>query len=295
MRTMVLSLDDCYLLRSALRWPKRLAAIVKSELVENCRSEFLCGGLFEAMNKMWIILIVMSGSGVLGGFMNFFISDPRSERPLTWWQHLVVGVGAALMVPLFLNMISSGLIDTVLGSNGLAPDSSKLFVLAGFCLAAAVTSRAFIQNISERVLREIKDELRDTKKQVREEIKESKEQVVKLSNTVVDSSAEPELISESYASTDAWQEHEPYLSPDELAMLTAMTNTRYSLRTISGLAKDTGLDKATVNAVLTSLVSQGLAGQGLTSKGNPRWYATDTGRTVLALNTHQPEQADTVK
>jgi predicted transcriptional regulator len=191
------------------------------------------------------------------------------------------------MVPLFLNMISSGLIDAIRGTSEQTPDVAKLFVLAGFCLVAAVTSRAFIRSLSERVLREARNATK--------EAKEAKEQAVEAKNIAVDSSAEPELISESYASTDAWQEQEAHLSPDERAVLTAMTNTRFGLRSISGLAKDTGLDKETVNTVLSSLVSQGLVGQGLTSKGNPRWYATDIGRTVLALNTPQPEQPEMAK
>lgn len=80
------------------------------------------------MNTIWIILLVMIGSGVLGGVMNFFIADPQAERPLKWWQHVVVGVAAALMVPLFLNMISSGLIDAIRGTNEQVPDLPKRFL-----------------------------------------------------------------------------------------------------------------------------------------------------------------------
>ena len=68
------------------------------------------------MDMLWTIVIVMVASGLLGGIINFFIADTQAEKPLSWWQHIVVGVGAALMVPLFLNMISSGIIDSDSGN-----------------------------------------------------------------------------------------------------------------------------------------------------------------------------------
>jgi hypothetical protein len=225
----------------------------------------------------------MGGSGLLGGLMNFIIADPHTETPLDWWKHLVLGLGAAYMVPLFLNMISSGLINEIRGGNESPGDGSKLFVLAGFCLVAAVSSRAFIRSLSERVMREARNATK--------EAKEAKEQAVEAKNIVFDSSAELD-IRESDATTDALKEQGRSLSPEERAVLTKMTKARFSLRSSYGLAKDTGLEEETVNTVLSSLMSQGLVGRALAPNGNPRWYATHHGRTVLARNTHESEPPD---
>jgi len=232
------------------------------------------------MNTILIIVAVVGGSGLLGGLMNFIIADPQTETPLDWWKHLVLGIGAAYMVPLFLNMISSGLINEIRGGNESPGDGSKLFVLAGFCLVAAVSSRAFIRSLSERVLREARNATK--------EAKEAKKQAVEAKDIVI-SSADAEPISESDATTDALKEQGRSLSPEQRKVLTAMTRERFSLRSSYGLAKETGLEEETVNTVLSSLMSQGLVGRALTPNGNPRWYATHHGRTVLALNTHGSE------
>src|SRR6185437_10161032 len=100
------------------------------------------------MNPLFAIAIVMFLAGLLGGLVNFFLAETAVEKPLTWWQHTIIGVTASFMVPLFLNMISGDLIDKIIATS----DYSKLFVLADFCLVAAVSSRAFIRSLSERVL-----------------------------------------------------------------------------------------------------------------------------------------------
>ena len=108
------------------------------------------------MSPLYEIALVMLVSGTLGGLVNYYLTDQQDEKQLTWWQHAFVGVVAAFIVPLFLNMASGDLIDKIRGVDGKAPDPSKLFVLAGFCLVAAASSRAFIRSLSERVLQEVR-------------------------------------------------------------------------------------------------------------------------------------------
>jgi hypothetical protein len=62
-----------------------------------------------------------------------------------------MGVVAAFIVPLFLSTISSDLL-----SSGVT-DRLKLFVFGGFCIVAAIGSRAFIHNISDAVLEKVRD------------------------------------------------------------------------------------------------------------------------------------------
>jgi hypothetical protein len=69
----------------------------------------------------------------------------------TSWQFIVIGVGAAFLAPLFLNMISSDLIARSKENYYL------LFVLVGFCLVASISSRKFIRSISDRVLQEAEE------------------------------------------------------------------------------------------------------------------------------------------
>jgi predicted transcriptional regulator len=224
------------------------------------------------MDMLWIISIVMAISGVLGGIINFFISDPVGERPLTWWQHILVGLGAAFMVPLFLNMISSGLIDAIRGTSGQMPDFSKLFVLAGFCLVAAVSSRAFIRTLSERVLQEAR-----TAKKIAEEGQEQAAEARSIVAPLVEEEPPSEVITSSIPDRTV----ETGLSDNERSILNAMTRPPFTMRSLSGLAKETDLEKAKVNDIISGLVEKGLAAQWDSSSGKRRWYATSKGRSIL--------------
>lgn len=80
-----------------------------------------------------------------------------NEEKQNVWESIIIGVGASLMVPLFLNMISSNLLDVIRGTQTVPGDTSKLLVFFGFCLVAGISSRAFIRTISDRVLSEAKE------------------------------------------------------------------------------------------------------------------------------------------
>ena len=61
---------------------------------------------------MLLILAIMIVAGVLGGTANHFLAEKTLEAERrAWLRYVVFGVVAALTVPLFLNMISSTLLD----------------------------------------------------------------------------------------------------------------------------------------------------------------------------------------
>ena len=76
-----------------------------------------------------IILGILVVAGILGGIANFFLRDRQVEPEVReWLKYPVLGMVAALTVPLFLNMISSNLLE------GARTRPVDFFVLAGFCL-----------------------------------------------------------------------------------------------------------------------------------------------------------------
>ncbi|TLD46313.1 MAG: hypothetical protein FAZ92_01424 [Accumulibacter sp.] len=221
------------------------------------------------MQSLCDIALVMLVSGVLGGLVNYFISDPQDERRLTWWQHIFVGVTAAFMVPLLLNMISADLIDKIRGVNGQPGDYSKLFVLAGFCLVAAVSSRAFIKTMSERVLQEV----RSAKKNAEEAKEDAAEAKAAVAPFVEEEISENEIDKKDLPETP-----EVDLTEPEKKVLKAMVSSSYSMRSITGIAKDTGLAKLSVSHVISTLMRKGLVVQAQSSSGQPRWYPSAEGR-----------------
>ena len=67
------------------------------------------------------------------------------DQFLTWGQSIIIGVAAALLVPLLLSLIQSNLFDTV-GTN-----VGKLYIYAGFCVASGVASRTLVRSMSDYI------------------------------------------------------------------------------------------------------------------------------------------------
>jgi hypothetical protein len=96
---------------------------------------------------MLAILGIMLVMGLLAGVANFFLSAPDGKsnaRELV--KYVVLGIVAALTVPLFLNMTSSNLLE--FGRSR----PNALFVFGGFCLIYVLLSRRIFESIAHKLL-----------------------------------------------------------------------------------------------------------------------------------------------
>ena len=241
------------------------------------------------MHPLIDIALVMLCAGALGGIVNFFLADPEQEKPLLWWQHVFVGVVASFMVPLFLNMISGDLIDKIRGVDGKTADYSRMFVLAGFCLVAAVSSRAFIKTLSEKVLQEVRKKVDAVDRKVDEAVVKSDAAEEKASAASADATEARQAVSPLVEDDSAEEsstvvrslegaQSRVELLPDERAVLNAMVASSFALRSITGTANDAGLDKAATSIAISSLLSKELIGETIAKSGQPRWFLTKAGR-----------------
>jgi len=98
-----------------------------------------------------VILAIMVAAGFSGGLVNWAMtrSDGSDDRP--WWSHVLTGIAAAFLVPLFLHFVSSDLLAKLLNQKSESLTLSGL-IYTGFCLVAAISSKAFIESVSKRVL-----------------------------------------------------------------------------------------------------------------------------------------------
>lgn len=111
-------------------------------------------------------LVMMVIVGLLGGYLSWVNSvheksnprDPVCKKKL--WKHLITGVMATLMVPLFLQMIGSSLLDKI------SPNNSQFYVFLGFCSAAAYVAQRFAGTVSERLLKDVADKAIHAEKEV---------------------------------------------------------------------------------------------------------------------------------
>lgn len=95
----------------------------------------------------------MIAAGVLGGIVNLALNETSRDK---WYWSIVAGIGAALLIPLFLRTVSSKLLSDLLKQTSES-SSDDYFVLFGFCLLAALSSRAFIETLSKKVLNSLEE------------------------------------------------------------------------------------------------------------------------------------------
>lgn len=223
---------------------------------------------------MWTLIAVMLVAGSFGGVINYFLilkSDPENASVR---KSVTVGVGASFLVPLFLNMISSNLVDSIRGTSNVPGDPSKVLVFAGFCLIAAISSTAFIQTLSDRILSEAKA----AKKQA----EEAKVEAARASDQVAQVQANVEPIIERETEPDPAADRSVMRSSTEgltekhKRTLDAFARSRYIHRSVVGLSKDTGIDIKELENLLAELAAKGLV-QARESKTGNRWFITPEG------------------
>ena len=211
---------------------------------------------------MLIILLIMLLAGVLGGVANYFLSD-RPERMRDgrdWARYPVLGVISALTVPLFLNMLSTHLLE--------APRTRPVdfFVFAGFCLCYVVASRRLFENVANRLLGQVD--------QVRREVaalKQARSEAVPV--------AEPSAASEtSNGRTEATKETLAY---NDVEILRALAAEPYVYGNLAGLTEKTGLARETVSSRLALLKSLGIIETRINDKNILHWCVSPRGKQLL--------------
>lgn len=221
---------------------------------------------------MMILIVVMLLAGCLGGLVNYFLAQKDDPASSNIWRSLVVGIVASLMVPLFLNMISSNLIDSIRGNSNSPGDISKVLVFAGFCLVAAISSTAFIRTLSDRILKEAQT--------AKKEAQEAKEDVVKVKaevEPIVAKQTEKEPTPEKAAALAGTNG----IGEKEKNILKSFADSKFALRTLSGIAQDTKIDRIELENILSNLEANNLIGKRM-GKNGIRWYITQDGLDAIA-------------
>lgn len=251
---------------------------------------------------IWL-LSTLAICGVIGGIIGYLDELNSTNKGGLWHflKYLLLGLASSFIVPLFLNTISSTLIKDVLNTHSPGSTAS-LLVVAGFCLIASISSRRFIDRITDRVLEQVNKavEAADSaqKKADTAVLKaEEAEQKAENADEKVDLFSEPDLpgpsqqqpwprVSSSMTTESRNPPTEPIiLDHNQKSILKAMIDSTFSARALSGLMNDTDLDEDELRESLASLVETGLMERKTTKKGFERWFLTDDGRR----NARNPE------
>jgi len=215
------------------------------------------------------IIIIMMVAGVLGGAVNYGLSRPEKFDLSSLLWSVLTGIAAALLVPLFLNTISSTLLEGIL--EGTAKPSD-VYVYFGFCLLGAIASKSMIHTLTNKILKtaeEAKDKVEDLEKNVSPII---------IKETEPDNEQEEED-QEELASTGATVRGFGLVGDDAPKIIKALGNSKYSRRTVSGVRKEASVTTDKTIEILEWLQKNGL---GFTT-GAPKhyWSLTQEGRSVF--------------
>jgi hypothetical protein len=216
---------------------------------------------------MGVILLIMIAAGILGGVANYFLSDRHERLRGDWGKYAVLGVIAALTVPLFLNMISSNLLEAA------RTRPVDFFVFAGFCLIYVVASRRLFENAANKLLSQM-DQLKG--EVVR--IKEQRQEVVFAPREEPLPAVEAAVASAPPVKTEAPRES---LSYNDVEILRALAGENYVYGNLTGITDETGLNRDIVSTRLTVLKNLGVIETRINDKNVLHWCVSPRGKQML--------------
>lgn len=222
------------------------------------------------MSYLSIILIITLFAGCFGGLINFLLLDDKEYCWTKFFKSLVIGIGAAFVVPLFLQTISSDLI-TQCGADG-----KYYFVYAGFCLIAAIFSRRFLDTVADAVIKKAED----AEKKADQAIETANLNEEKMS-AIVDKNSEPEEQID-FSDTDLTlinQDVKDKVKTDVRNIISVFKNSKYTYRSAKGIAKDINTDMSIVEMVLNELEEAGIIKK-FPSKDKILWTLTEKGNLI---------------
>lgn len=232
---------------------------MNSELQKSMQVTGMVGNLD---GYMLMVLGIMILAGVLGGIANYFLSERQGElSPRDGFKYATLGVIAALTVPLFLNMLSSNLLEAA------RTRPVDFFVFAGFCLIYVVASRRLFENAANKLLAQVD--------QVRRDVIQLKQQRAEALQSVRDeapvSPAEPVRAETAKES----------LSYNDVEILRAIAEENYVYGNLAGLTDKTGLGRDLVSNRLTVLKNLGIIETRINDKNVLHWYVSPKGKQML--------------
>jgi DNA-binding transcriptional ArsR family regulator len=211
---------------------------------------------------MLVILLIMVAAGILGGGANFFLSERQREAARREWpRYVILGVVAALTVPLFLNMISSNLVEAA------RTRPVDFFVFGGFCLIYVVASRRVFENVANKFFLQIDQLKREMAQFKRIDAPSSRD--------------ESSLAGEAPAAPKPAAERES-LSYNDVEILRALAEENYVYGNLAGLTDKTGLARELVSARLTVLKNLGIIETRINDKNVLHWHVSPRGAQMLS-------------
>ena len=209
-----------------------------------------------------ILVAVMLFAGVFGGLVNFYLLNQNSKDTIALARTLVVGVSAAFLVPVMLDLLGS---DIVAQSR---ENSSKLLIYTGICLIAAIASRLVATNALDRTM-QAAETAKNEAEEIKQQLKQLQESITPLLETETEHEDQAEVSATELDTLDV----------SSTAVLKSLASGRHIYRALPTLSTETELDETDLQKSLAVLTGKGLAGR-VNSGWGMRWYVTERGRKL---------------
>lgn len=218
-----------------------------------------------------IVLLILVLMGILGGIANYFLRDRELEtQQKDWLRYPVLGLVAALTVPLILSMLSSNLIDAGRTNGG------DYLVLAGFCLLYVVLSRRLFDNGLNRLMAKT-DKLN-------KDVSRLGQQIVRIEQTPV-STAPSDLNATAPAVSppiDPEVAKKEVLTHADVELLRAIAQDDIVYGNLADLVDRTGVSRESVSHRVAVLKGWGALDTRMNDRQVLQWIVTPKGRQMLA-------------
>lgn len=214
---------------------------------------------------MLLILFILVVAGILGGAANYFLADRQGDvNRREWLKYPVLGVVAALTVPLFLNMISSTLLE------GARTKPVDFFAFGGFCLLYVIASRRLMENMAQRLMGQID--------LVKREVGHLK---ARQSEQAVLPPPAKAPLPEAPPVPEPKPEPREVLSYNDIEILRALVAESFVYGNLAAICQRCGLSRDYVSQRLTIMKAMGVIETRINDKNVLHWSVSTKGKAVL--------------
>lgn len=231
------------------------------------------------MNTHYIIIIVIILTiGSLAGVTNFlnyyFKGFVKSNYEVI--KYIISGIGAAILVPLLLNMLSSDLIKET-----ATFDILNYFVFAGFCFVAGYFSDRFINSIGDKILKD----LEKTNEKVDQVISSTKANEEKIDFIVSAETEVDEIEEHSKIDLKDFKVQATFEDDDMRTQMDKIIKSftrKFKFRTAKGISKELNYNETVTKTFLDGLQGQGVIKKLTSSDGKVLWALTNLGLVMAS-------------
>lgn len=214
---------------------------------------------------MLVILLIMIAAGLLGGAANYFLAERHEESSANnWLKYSIFGIVAALTVPLFLNMISSTLLE------GARTKPVDFFAFGGFCLIYVVASRRLMESVTQLLKGQI-DPVKRELSLIKE--RQQADAAIQLALRQEDASTPPNSAEQPEA--------REVLSYNDIEILRALAAESCVYGNLAAISERTGLARDFVSQRITIMKSLGVIETRINDKNVLHWGVSTRGKAVL--------------